>query len=120
MAAGRAAAFAFELLSRYSFPTASRRTEKTLEPAGLWSSLRELGAELYPEGPRQRSLWERAGGDPAQLPRRDDGRTSWFEALKLVRQGGGGAALTAQSLLAEMIADFPNRDDLLALAERIG
>ena len=119
-AAARAAAFAFALLRRYHVPgapaprRASPEALRTGSEAFDWQTLREVGAGLYPDGPRQRSLWERAGGDPAQLPQRDDGRTAWFEALKLVRQGGGGANLSVQSLVMEMRADFGSHPELVA------
>lgn len=121
-AARRAAAFAFELLAGHAARQApAAHQHKRSLPDSFWQELRSVGAELYPKGPHQRALWESAGGDPSELPRRDNGRTAWFEAVKLVRLGGGGASITAMSLVREMALHFPNNDvvrSLDALANR--
>lgn len=75
--------------------------------------------ELYPEGLKDRAIWERAGGDLARIVLNGmNGRTQWFEALKLIENGGGGA-LTHQTLIREMLEDFPGSPDLLMLTRNI-
>ena len=47
-----------------------------------WQALESLAAELYPGGPDDRGLWERAGGNDADLPTKRDGRTRWRQAMR--------------------------------------
>ena len=72
-----------------------------------WEALQELAAELYPGGPDDDGLWERAGGDDADLFFGRDGRTRWRDALRNVRYGKGP---TPSALLARMMEDFPHNE----------
>ena len=68
-----------------------------------WDGLQELATELYPGGPDDLELWERAGGDDADLPTRGNGRSRWRKAVRDIRNGRGP---TASALLAAMMEDF--------------
>ena len=78
-----------------------------------WQALESLAAELYPGGPDDRGLWERAGGNDADLPSKGDGRTRWRQAMRDIRNGKDPAA---SALLVFMKEDFPNNVRLLHLA----
>ena len=78
-----------------------------------WEGLLELGAELYPGGPDDRGLWERAGGDDADLSTRGDGRSRWRRAVRDMRNGRGPSAST---LLGAMMDDFPKNERIPHLA----
>lgn len=78
-----------------------------------WDGLAVLAAELYPEGPEQRDLWERSGGKGSDLVRLVTGAEMWRRALRLVRNGSGPSA---RSLLAEMQKDYKNNQDLRFIA----
>ena len=78
-----------------------------------WDGLQELAVELYPSGPGDQGLWERAGGDDADLPTRENGRTQWQTAVRNIRNGRGP---TPNVLLAEMMRDFPNNERIPHLA----
>ena len=78
-----------------------------------WTAFEELAAELYPGGPDDEGLWERAGGDNADLSTKEAGRTRWRKALRNVRNGKGPHS---SELLAMMLEDFPNNERLLHLA----
>ena len=78
-----------------------------------WEAFQELAAELYPGGPDDHGLWERAGGDDADLFAGGDGRTRWRDALRKVRYGKGP---TPSALLTEMMEDFPNNERIPHLA----
>lgn len=78
-----------------------------------WEAFQELAAELYPAGPDDDGLWERAGGDDADLFAGGDGRTRWRDALRKVRYGKGP---TPSALLARMMEDFPNNERIPHLA----
>ena len=78
-----------------------------------WEALRELGTELYPSGPDDLELWERSGGDGADLSAGGDGRTRWRKAVRNIRNGRGP---TASALLHAMMEDFPNNERIPYLA----
>ena len=78
-----------------------------------WEGLQDLAAELYPGGPDDLELWDRAGGDGADLSTMEDGRTRWRKALRNIRNGRGP---TASSLLSAMMEDFPYNERIAHLA----
>ena len=78
-----------------------------------WKGFEEMAVQLYPGGPDDRELWERAGGDNADLPTRDDGRSRWRRAVREMRNGRGP---TAPELLAAMMEDFQNNERIRHLA----
>ena len=78
-----------------------------------WQALESLAAELYPGGPDDHGLWERAGGNDADLPSTGYGRVRWRQAMRDMRHGKQPAP---SALLANMMEDFPNNQRLLHLA----
>ena len=78
-----------------------------------WEAFQKLAAKLYPHGPDENGLWERAGGDDADLSTGSDGRTRWQDALRKIRYGQGP---TPSTLLAKMKEDFPNNEHIPHLA----
>ena len=78
-----------------------------------WQALELLAAELYPSGPDDDGLWERAGGNDADLPSAGSGRARWRQGMRYMRQGKQPAP---SALLAGMMGDFPNNQRLLYLA----
>ncbi|MDE0458759.1 MAG: effector-associated domain EAD1-containing protein [Chromatiales bacterium] len=78
-----------------------------------WEIFEGLAAELYPSGPDNQGLWERADGDDADLSSSGDGRTRWRRAVWNIRNGRGP---TPAALLAEMKEDFPRNERILHLA----
>lgn len=73
--------------------------------AGFWRELTALLTQMYPSGPREQHVWERADGDPSRLLPGTSGRTAWYDAVSMLRRGGGGA--TVASLLREAREDYP-------------
>ena len=78
-----------------------------------WDAFQELATELYPGGPDDDGLWERAGGDDADLSTGRNGRTRWWHALSKTRNGKGP---TPFALLAKMMEDFPHNERIPHLA----
>ena len=78
-----------------------------------WQFLESLVTELYPGGPDDQGLWERAGGKDADLPSKGDGRMRWGKAMRDMRNGKGP---TPSALLADMMVDFPNNEQIGHLA----
>ena len=110
IAAANAAAFAFELLARLPSTVS----------VGDDSKLNDLVADLYPQGPADRSIWERAGGDPSRIQVTGPGRSAWWEALRNLARGGGGASITLSRLVKVMLEDYPNNPALADLASSVG
>lgn len=81
----------------------------------LRDALQSLLPTLYPGGPADRDIWERAGGDLAVITLGKSGRSMWFEAVKLLSNGGGGN-IDARSLVTEALKDYPRNETLLALS----
>ncbi len=65
---------------------------------------------LYPLGPTDQGIWERAGGDLSQLKLNGQGRTDWFRAIQFMDYGGG--SLTIEMLCREALLDYPRNRDL--------
>ena len=78
-----------------------------------WKGFEELATELYPGGPDDQGLWERADGDDADLSSSGDGRTRWRKAVRDIRNGKGP---TPSALLAAMMEDFPHNERIPHLA----
>ena len=109
IAAANAAAFAFELLARLALTS----------PIGDDHNLHDLVADLYPQGPAERSIWERAGGDPSRIQVTGIGRSLWWAALRDLNLGGGGENITLPRLIETMLADYPGNPALANLARSV-
>lgn len=109
VAATNAAAFAFELLAR--LPLTS--------PMGNGHNLHDLAADLYPQGPAERSIWDRAGGDLSRIQVTGIGRSLWWAALRDLGLGGGGENITLPRLVEAMLDDYPDNPDLANLARSV-
>jgi hypothetical protein len=124
LAAAHAAAFAFAVLSKFEAidpPTAVGAVANfgdnwpKLE-SDFWNNLVKLLAGLYPLGPQDRRVWGRAGGDPSRLILSEDGLTMWYDAIQLIRNGGG---VDPNELMRTVRSDFPTSDAAMSAAETI-
>jgi hypothetical protein len=80
----------------------------------LIDALTDVAAHLYKQGPRGDAVWERAGGDDADLVTGKTGRLTWGRALQDVIAGRKGAP-SLDVLLATMLEDYPTNQQLQAL-----
>ena len=125
-----AAAFVMDILSRVRLPereaeigttpsvSASSQTTPsgvTLSEDDFWRQLNALAARIYPRGPEDNDIWERAGGDLASIARHIQGRAAWFSALRTLKMGGGGVGLNVGRLFKAMSDDFPQNTELQRL-----
>ena len=115
VASATAAAFAFEVLAHYESAADSPVGSMASGYLGdnRWRDLRSLLVRLYPGGPLDERIWQRAGGDLSRLSVQSSGRTAWYDAVNLLERGGGGATLS--SLLSEVQDDFPDHPDVMRL-----
>jgi nucleoside phosphorylase len=115
VASATAAAFAFEVLAQYGEMEGEGRSAAAVgtPEADFWRTLRGVLVRLYPGGPQDERVGQRAGGDPSRLPSGVSGRTAWFDAISLIERGGGRA--TFASLLREVRQDFPQDEEVVRL-----
>ncbi|MEU8116930.1 effector-associated domain EAD1-containing protein [Micromonospora sp. NPDC048947] len=117
LAAANAAAFLFEMLTRLTSDNGRNDDGDSNGGGDQRRDLAGLGRELYPEGPQQDGLWERAGGDPSRLLPSGSGAARWWHATRLLQQGGGGQRITTGSLIAAMVEDYPGNSRLQRIRE---
>jgi nucleoside phosphorylase len=117
LAATRAAAFAFEVLSGVTPPSQGKAavTDRGGSEEDPWRQLELVAVRLYPRGPEDSEIWSRAGGELSLITLNLIGKASWHAALRKLRLGGGGANISTASLLSEMSKDFPQNHSLLAV-----
>lgn len=77
-------------------------------------NLFEIATKLYPEGIKDKGIWERAGGDLSQIHIYTTGKAQWIEALRLIENGGGGN-IDYTSLISQMKIDNPKNQSLKLL-----
>lgn len=97
----------------------SANVEGGADGSDAWRSLASILPELYPSGPSDQEVWERAGGDVSRLRLQSSGRASWFAALKMLAQGGGGGGVSFYSLTDVVLEDFPNHPELIKLHKKL-
>ena len=114
LAAANAAAFAFELLA-LDLGLSSGSAPAGAEP----TDLTEIAATLYPAGPSDRAIWQRAGGDLSRVALEGVGHARWWSALEQLGLGGGGGTISLRSLVDEMADDFPHHEELMLFAGRL-
>ena len=78
--------------------------------SGQLKRITAVFCSLYPLGPTDQSIWERAGGDLSRLTLSGQGQTDWFRAIQLIHRGGG--TLTIEELCHEALSDYPRNRDL--------
>ncbi len=82
----------------------------------IWEQLVNIMSDLYPQGPTDQEIWCRAGGDLSRVHLSGTGRELWFRALRILRQGGGGAGIQKENLIAAALEDYPHHPELVDLS----
>ncbi len=98
------AAFLFGLIDKLS---------QQSSPMDLRNKLLEVAYKLYPRGLEDKHIWERAGGRLHEINLNKSGGEQWFEALKLIDNGGGN--VTFHLIIQAMKEDFSNSGLLKSL-----
>ena len=86
-----------------------------------WAELQSVACDLFPKGPDDDNLWEKADGKNSELHHKTTGVDAWQKALLMLRQGGC-RDITIPKLLKAMKNRFPNNQklsDLITLYEKI-
>lgn len=87
---------------------------------GFWEDLYSLMIKFYPTGPKDKHIWEKAGGDLSTIDTQSIGQDSWFKALQLLRNGGGGKNITQTTLISKMLGEFPKNEKVKDIAKKAG
>ncbi len=82
-----------------------------------WSAFTEQCYTLYPNGPTEMGLWERADGKKYDLPTKGTGREIWVNAIMKIRNGISD--VDARKLLQEMLKDYRLNTELIQLNKTI-
>ena len=85
----------------------------------IYSEILRKAITLYPQGPEQSDIWKRAGGDISKFSNQSSREENWRHGVSLLKKGGGGANLSAASLLKVMIEDHPQNNKLQELKKHI-
>lgn len=81
--------------------------------AQKWDVFTELAADLFPNGPDQDALWERAGGRDADLRHHGTGKERWRGAIREIQNG---RPPRVSKLIQQMRGDFPENGNLRLMA----
>lgn len=73
--------------------------------------------DLYKSGPREKGIWERAGGDASVLINNASGREAWHSAVQELIKGHGGKKITTERILEEAKRDFGRSETLERLED---
>lgn len=95
--------------------TSSSLTESSAPPQDRWATLESALIELYPFGPQDQEIWNRAGGDLSRLEFHSTGQAAWHSALRKLKQGGGGRSITFAALLKTALEDFSSHSTLISI-----
>lgn len=66
-----------------------------------WDALYKIACDLFPKGPNEGNLWEKADGKASELYHNTTGEDAWRKALAKLRKGGC-KDITVSKLLKEM------------------
>jgi hypothetical protein len=81
-----------------------------------WNELHNIACELFPKGPNDEDLWEKADGNESELFHNTTGEQAWGKALKNLRNGGC-KDITTDKLLNVMKDRYPYNQQLNELSE---
>jgi hypothetical protein len=74
-----------------------------------WGLLEDTAVNLYPSGPDEKGLWERAGGQDGDLVYQGTGRSRWHHVMVQFERG---KRFDIGRLLYEMERDYEKNDEL--------
>lgn len=81
-----------------------------------WEAFANLCIRLYPSGPKESKIWERADGDESDLITFSTGKEAWSAILKKLRFGGCDEA-TPKKLIKRILEDYKKNEELKTLKD---
>lgn len=115
LAAAQEVQVLFSLVERLRRFAGVSHAIKVIPTGDEWhDALYDLVCRLVPSGPTAEGIWERAGGQAADIPEAPTPRRQWGLALEAVQTGRSGSP-SLHALIDVLHADYPNNADLNAL-----
>lgn len=81
-----------------------------------WNAFADLCHRLYPSGPKDYRIWERADGDESDLITHSTGKDTWNAILKKLRFGGCDE-VSPKKLIKKMLDDYKKNEELKTLKD---
>ena len=85
---------------------------KKVSNEDVFSALLEITKQLYPQGPEDRNIWQKSNGNIGKLYGGKSREENWQIAINLLKNGGGGKNISANSFIKVMMEDYPNNPQL--------
>lgn len=92
---------------------------QNISPNLIYDGLLDLAISLYPQGPEDKDVWKKAGGEVSKLHNLKTREENWRHAINLLKSGGGGKHISTKSLVNEMLNDFPNNSQLKEIKKHL-
>lgn len=89
--------------------------KNSISESEWWIAFEETSIELFPEGPKQKKIWEESGGKLQDLELSGNGRQQWRYALSMVKNGA--SIIKIKNLLKTMLAEYKNNPHLTLLKQ---
>lgn len=104
------------LLSRFSLSLSGWLSNIAISEDEWWESLHKIACNLFPKGPNDDNLWEKADGKASELHHDTTGEDAWRKALAKLRKGGC-KNITVPKLLKAMKDKYSVNHELNSLIE---
>lgn len=104
------------LLSRFSLSLSGWLTNIAISEDEWWEPLHNIACNLFPKGPNDDNLWEKADGKASELHHDTTGEDAWRKALIKLRKGGC-KNITVPKLLKAMKDRYSVNQELNSLIE---
>ncbi|AMV35122.1 hypothetical protein VN12_23550 [Pirellula sp. SH-Sr6A] len=80
-----------------------------------WEEIENVLLYLYPEGPRDKHLWERSGGHVGDLRVHTTGREQWSKLITDLKKGKDFGEASLNTLLSVCLSDYGSNSDITLL-----
>jgi len=109
------------LFSRISISLSGWLSNIAITEKEWWDAFLKLACDLFPKGPNDDNLWEKADGKASELHHNTTGEDAWRKALAKLRKGGCEDITTSKLLKAMKDRYYFNReiDSLIELYNKI-
>lgn len=104
------------LLSRFSLSLSGWLSNVAISENEWWESLHKVACNLFPKGPNDNGLWEKADGKASELHHDTTGEDAWRKALTKLRKGNC-KNITISTLLKAMKDKYNTNQELNSLIE---
>lgn len=94
------------------------RGRSSLKWGDWWKTFTETLIELYPEGPKQKKLWQKADGDMSLLNDSGNNRDKWENAIDSLINGSAGGDISTVKIIEQVKKNF-DKNPKIELLEKL-